>query len=137
MLRKFFVTSVCTTALVACVATAPAAAQTIDKETFFTFSEPVSLPGITLPAGKYEFLVDPSSEGSVVEVRSGDGMHPYGVFLVNRASASVIPDKPEVKLSEASPHMVQAIRAWWYPGEQTGYSFIYSKKQVDKLSLAD
>ncbi len=39
-----------------------AAAQTIDKKVYFTFSGPVEIPGATLPAGKYLFhLADPDS----------------------------------------------------------------------------
>ena len=42
---------------------APTVAQTADYQTYFTFSGPVTLPGATLPAGKYLFrLADPVDE---------------------------------------------------------------------------
>ena len=46
-------------AMLACVA-GTAAAQPPDKRTFFTFSGPVALPGVTLPAGQYLFRLDAS-----------------------------------------------------------------------------
>ena len=29
-----------------------------------------------------------------------------------------------------------AIRTWWYPGERTGYEFIYPKEQARRLAMA-
>ena len=41
------------------LATGVLRADTYDKRTVFTFNRPISLPGVTLPAGKYMFrLVD-------------------------------------------------------------------------------
>ena len=42
----------CAVAVFVCLEAAPAYAQPLDKRTFFTFSGPVTLPGITLPAGR-------------------------------------------------------------------------------------
>ena len=39
---------------------ATVSAQTADRRTIFTFNGPVTLPGVTLPAGQYLFrLADP------------------------------------------------------------------------------
>ena len=51
-----------------------AEAQTANYRTYFTFSAPVTLPGQTLPAGKYIFrLADPDGSRKVINVLSGDG----------------------------------------------------------------
>ena len=42
----------CAAAVFACLMAAPVSAQPADKRTLFTFSGPVSLPGVTLPAGQ-------------------------------------------------------------------------------------
>jgi hypothetical protein len=49
---------------------APTDAQTPDRRTFFTFSQPVQLPGdVTLPAGKYVFkLANSFSDRYIVHV---------------------------------------------------------------------
>jgi hypothetical protein len=51
MLRHV-VSLACSVALLACVMETPSTAQTLDKRTLFTFSGPVSMPGVTLPAGQ-------------------------------------------------------------------------------------
>jgi hypothetical protein len=51
-----------------------AQAQPADYRTFFTFSGPVTLPGVTLPAGTYLFrLADPTTGRKVINVLSADG----------------------------------------------------------------
>ena len=48
-----------------------AEAQTANYRTYFTFSAPVTLPGQTLPAGKYIFrLADPDGSRKVINVLS-------------------------------------------------------------------
>ena len=70
-----------------------AEAQPADYRTYFTFSAPVTLPGITLPAGKYIFrLADPDSSRKVINVLSGDGKRSLamrGSFLQNTPKSRV------------------------------------------------
>src|SRR5262245_46799117 len=57
-------------------------AQPSDKRTFFTFSRPITLPGVTLPAGKYVFrLADETTSRKVIQVTSSDGTKPYAMLL--------------------------------------------------------
>jgi hypothetical protein len=44
---------VCAVAVFVCLMAAPAVAQPLDKRTLFTVSGPITLPGVTLPAGQY------------------------------------------------------------------------------------
>ena len=65
-----------------CLSAAPASAQPLDTRTLLTFSGPVALPGVTLPAGQYLFrLADPNSSANVVQVLNADGAKPFGLFL--------------------------------------------------------
>jgi hypothetical protein len=41
----------CAVAVFVCLMAAPAAAQPLDKRTLFTFSAPITLPGVTLLPG--------------------------------------------------------------------------------------
>src|SRR6202035_6022768 len=53
-----------------------------DKLTIFTFSQPVELPGVTLPAGTYAFkLADTLSGSDVVQVWNKDQTHLYATFM--------------------------------------------------------
>ena len=74
----------CAASVLACL-TEPAGAQSVDKRTVFTFSGPVTLPGISLPAGKYEFrLVNATSNANVVQVLNAGGTNPYAMFFSTR-----------------------------------------------------
>ena len=115
------------------IATAPAIAQTLDKRVNFTFSGPVTLPGVTLPPGTYLFRV-PTPNRNVVQVLSADGTKTYGTFFAIAAYRTAIPEKPEVRFMETPSSMPHAIRTWWYPADSTGFEFIYPKKQARVLA---
>jgi LPXTG-motif cell wall-anchored protein len=127
----------CAVAVFVCLLAAPVSAQPLDKRTFFTFSGPVTLPGVTLPAGQYLFrLADPNSNGKVVQVLNADGTKPYGLFFTVSAERFEAASTPEVRFMETASGMPAAIRTWWYPGERTGYEFIYPKEQARRLATA-
>jgi LPXTG-motif cell wall-anchored protein len=125
----------CSVALLACVMETPSTAQTLDKRTLFTFSGPVSMPGVTLPAGKYLFrLANPDSGRNVVQVLNADGTKPYGMFFAMRAERFEAASTPEVRFMETAAGMPAAIKTWWYPGERSGYEFVYPKEQARRLA---
>ena len=127
--------SACAVALLACFMEGAASAQTFDKRTVFTFSGPVALPGVTLPAGQYLFrLADPIGDRKVVAVLSADGKTPYGMFLSLPADRFEPAATPEVQFMETPAGMPRAIKAWWYPGERSGYGFMYPKDQARRLA---
>ena len=126
------VRSVCAVALLA-LTTAPAVAQPLDKRVTFSFSAPVTLPGVTLPTGTYLFRV-PTPDRTVVQVLSADGSKIYGTFFSIAAYRNVVPEKPEVRFMETRSSMPHAIRTWWYPGDSTGFEFIYPKQQARLLA---
>jgi len=124
----------CSAVLVAFV-TAPSTAQPLDKRTYFTFSGPVAIPGTTLPAGEYLFrLANPESGRNVVQVMSADGTKALGMFFAMRAERRDASDKPEVSFIETAAGNPAAVRTWWYPGERSGFEFIYPKAQARQLA---
>jgi hypothetical protein len=79
----------CAVAVFVCLMGAPPTAQPLDKRTVFTFSGPITLPGVTLPAGQYLFrLGDSNSSSKVVQVLNADGTKPYGCSSRCRRSAA-------------------------------------------------
>lgn len=122
----------CAVALLASLA-ATSAAQTTDKRTVFTFSGPVAIPGVTLPAGQYIFRV-PDTGGRVLQVLSGDGTKSYAMFFTIPAERLEPADKPEVRFMETPSGVPAAIRTWWYPGERRGYELVYPKDQARRLA---
>ncbi len=122
-------------AVVAAAVAGPARGDTFDKQTIFTFNRPISLPGVTLPAGDYLFrIVDTTTSRKVIQVLSSDGKTPYAMLHSipdRRLEAS---DKAEVRFMETAKGQPSAVKAWWYPNEQIGYEFIYPKDQARKLA---
>jgi hypothetical protein len=126
----------CAVAVFVCLVAAPVSAQPLDKRTLFTFSGPVTLPGVTLPAGQYLFrLADPNSSSKVVQVLNADGTKPYGLFFTIPAERLEPASSPEVHFMETASGTPAAIRTWWYPGERRGYEFIFPKEQARRLAM--
>lgn len=126
----------CAVTVFVCLMAAPVSAQPLDKRTLFTFSGPVTLPGVTLPAGQYLFrLADPNSSTKVVQVLNADGTKPYGLFFTIPAERLEPASSPEVRFMETASGTPAAIRTWWYPGERRGYEFIFPKEQARRLAM--
>ena len=126
----------CAVAVFVCLMAASVSAQPPDKRTLFTFSAPVTLPGVTLPAGQYLFrLADPNSSSKVVQVLNAEGTKPYGLFFTIAAERPEPAASPEVRFMETASGTPAAIRTWWYPGERRGYEFIFPKEQARRLAM--
>jgi LPXTG-motif cell wall-anchored protein len=110
------------------------AQQPVDMRTYFTFSGPVALPGVTLPAGKYLFRLADASNRDVVQVLSADGRTPYAMFFIHRVNRPEAPARPEVRFMETAAGMPSAVRTWWYPGERNGYELVYPREQARLLA---
>jgi len=121
-------------ALVLALQPAPARADTLDRLTYFTFSGPVQLPGVTLPAGTYEFrFVNPATGSSVLRVASEDGKKGKLFFMIRGSDLEDAPDDPIVLLRETPAGSPPALQGWVYPGEVTPFEFIYSHRQAQAL----
>jgi LPXTG-motif cell wall-anchored protein len=134
MSQQTVVRSICAAAALAVVATATVLVQPSDKRTYFTFSSPIAIPGVTLPAGKYLFRIADTSSRNAVQVLSEDGTKPYAMFFALRAERSEPARDPEIRFMETATGMPQAVQTWWYPGERHGYEFVYPKQQARLLA---
>jgi len=119
----------------------PASAQwstrPIDKSMHLTFSGPVSLPGVTLPAGTYLFrFADPVYAPGVLAVLSEDGKTPLAMMhtipIVRTETESN--NSEIVTFREAPLEAPAAIDAWFFDApdtaigwEDTGCELIYTK----------
>jgi len=106
-----------------------AQADEFDKSTLFTFDAPVALPGVTLPAGTYLFrLADPNDESSVIAVYDQTGQTCYGMFDTIRVRESGSTDDPSIQFAEGHRGAPERVAAWFYPGERTGWQFMYANR---------
>src|SRR5438132_8260289 len=82
-----------------------------NKLTYLTFSGPVNMPGITLPAGTYRFeLMDPDSSRRVIRVSDKDGTKNYGIFLSISDEKAAPSDNAVVMIKETPAGSLQAIQ---------------------------
>ena len=133
MLKMKTLGSMVAAGVLAFLMAAPVAAQPADKRTVFTFNQPVTLPGVTLPAGQYLFrFVDQGHK--VLQVLSADGSRVYGMFLMRPSERFEPASQPQVSFMETAEGMPAALNAWWYPGERTGSEFSYPKDQAYRLA---
>jgi hypothetical protein len=108
-----------------------------DKKTIFTFSQPVELPGVALPAGTYVFKVlDSLTDRNIVQVFDKDETKLIGTFVTIQDYTPQPSDKTIVKFSETSAGGPKAIKEWFYPGENVGWEFVYPKKRAVELAKA-
>jgi hypothetical protein len=109
--------------------TKPAMADEWNKRTEFTFSGPVEIPGNVLTPGKYVFEIAKSdSNRNTVLVYSEDSKGKESLIATLLAipeQASKIPDKAIVQFEERLAGSPEAIHSWFYPGEKTGWEFVY------------
>lgn len=130
MKKTLIVTS--SMALLSVLFVPPAVAATMDQYriSHLTFSEPVRLPGVALPAGTYTFeRVVPG----VIRVLSKDHMTLYGTLMTIPRLRSERTTKQEVVFREARVGETPAITAWYpFPepswvnfSRSVGYGFLY------------
>jgi hypothetical protein len=109
-----------------------------DQKTVITFSGPVELPGQVLSAGTYVFkLMDSSSDRNIVQVFNKDEDEIYGTFLTIPDYRSEPADKPIVTFEEREEGSPEAVKAWFYPGDDYGHDFVYPTAQATALAKAN
>jgi hypothetical protein len=115
-----------------------ASAQFPSKKTTVTFSAPFEIPGVNaqvLPAGSYVFrLLDSLSDRHIVQVFSKDEKQIYATILAIPNYRLKATDKTVMTFAERAAGQPQAIRAWFYPGDNWGQEFVYPKKRALELA---
>ncbi len=120
--------------LIGCLAVAgiflapQAKADQFDQKTTITFSGPVELPGISLPAGTYVFrLVDPAADENIVQVLSADEQKTLGVIRAIPDYRLHVTDTTVIRFEERAAGAPKAIKEWFFPDNHYGQEFIYPK----------
>jgi hypothetical protein len=103
------------------------AVSSAKRTTYFSFSKPVRLPGVSLPAGTYIFeIADPSASFEIVRVSSRDRRHVYlSAFtrLVHRPAKEKLDHA--IVLGERSADTPPPIQVWYPQDERLGRQFLY------------
>ncbi len=126
---------ICLLVLSTVLVSSNARADTWNKATKITFSGPVEVPGMALPAGTYWFqLADSDSNRNIVQIWNADRTQLLRTILA-------IPDyrlhptgDTVIKFDERPTGTPDAIQAWFYPGTNFGQEFVYPKARATQLA---
>jgi len=106
-----------------------------NKKTSVTFSQPVEVPGTVLPAGTYTFqLLNTLSDRHVVEIFNADGTHLITTILAINDYRLEPTGKTVMTFNESAADSPDALRAWFYPGDNFGQEFVYPKARAVQLA---
>jgi hypothetical protein len=106
-----------------------------NKKTILTFSQPVEVPGMILPAGQYVFkLTDSLSNRHIVQIFNAEEEQIYATILAIPHYRMERPDKSVILFEERRADQPQAIHAWFYPGQTIGQEFVYPKSRALELA---
>lgn len=125
----------CVVALFLALFTPLAHADQWNQATKVDFSEPVEIPGVVLPAGSYWFtLMNDEPDNNVVQVWGADRQHLIATILT-------VPDfhlhstgKTVIRFEERNSHQPEALRAWFYPGDNYGHEFVYPESRAREIA---
>ena len=124
--------------LVAIAFPSGAKADEWNKKTKVTFSAPFEIPGVgaqILPAGTYTFkLMDSQADRHIVQVMNEDETHVYSTILAIPNYRLKPTDHTVMTFRERAEGQPEAIRAWFYPGNQWGEEFVYRKTRAMELA---
>jgi hypothetical protein len=106
-----------------------------------TFSGPVEIPGVhlkgwgVLPAGTYVFkILDSQTDRHIVQIFNADETQIYATILAIPNYRLKVTGKTVVTFRERPAGQPEALRAWFYPGENYGEEFVYPKAMAVELA---
>jgi len=99
-------------------------ARGVNHENRLTFSRPVSLPGVVLPAGSYTFDVASDTALNLVVVRNRTKVF-YTGFTGTVQRPAGVSSTAAITLGEAAASAAPPITAWYEIGGTIGHAFRY------------
>ncbi len=136
-LGRMFLLVACLVCLSALLAST-AKADPWDQKTIITFSKPVELPGISLPAGTYVFkMLNYVSYPDMVEVLTQDEQKVYGLFRTIPDYRVNTTTHTSITFEERAGNTPQAIKEWFFPDRHHGHEFVYAQTSARELARTD
>jgi hypothetical protein len=104
------------------------------KRSIITFSQPVEIPGLILPAGTYSIeLVDDAANRHIVRFFNADRTQVITTILAIPNLRLQITEKTVMTFTERPANAPEALKAWFYPGDNFGQEFVYPKARAIQL----
>src|SRR5271154_4284628 len=106
-----------------------------DKLTEITINEPIQVPNMVLPPGKYAMkLLDSPSDRHIVQIFNADRTHLITTILAMPNYRLEPSGKTVLSFWETPPGQPKALRAWFYPGDNFGQEFAYPKSAATAIA---
>jgi hypothetical protein len=126
--RSKFASLILFAALVTFLTAPIARAGAWDKETIVTFSSPVEVPGQILPPGTYVFKRAHSEwDRDIVQIFTKDQRNLLATILAIPDYRLNPTEKTVISFAERPSGTPEAVRSWFYPGDNYGVEFVYPK----------
>jgi hypothetical protein len=106
-----------------------------DKKTVVSTNVPIEVPGKALPAGTYVFkMLDSPADRNIVQIFDKDEKHLLATVLTVPDYRLKPADKPLLQFEERPSGTPEALKAWFYPGENYGREFVYPHRRAAELA---
>jgi hypothetical protein len=105
-----------------------------NQATFFTFSQPVQIPGRVLPAGTYLFELVNSFNHEMVRISNADRTNVIAIIQARPTQQKGLSGKSAIVLAERGVSQPEAIVAWSYPGHVERHQFLYPKQVQEQVA---
>jgi len=103
--------------------------------TKLTFSGPVEVPNKVLPAGTYYFkLLDSPGDRNLVEVYNEKQNKLEDLILAVPDERMKASGKTVIQFEERAAGSPEALKAWFYPGDNIGLQFVYPHDRAAQLA---
>jgi hypothetical protein len=129
MYRKMFSAMICLMLLGGTFFVPKVRADESDRKTIVTVNGPIQVPGKVLPAGTYVFKLLDSNDRTLVAIFKDDESHLITTIQGIPGFRTETPDKAILQLEERPSGQPEALKAWFYPGDNSGVEFVYPTQQ--------
>jgi hypothetical protein len=125
----------CLVAVAALFASSNANADTWNKATKITFPDAVEVSGTVLQPGTYWFqLLDSTADRHIVQIWNSDRSHLITTILAIPNYRLRPTGDTVVKFAERPTGTPEAVKAWFYPGDNFGQEFVYPKARATEIA---
>ena len=110
-------------------------ADEYNQATKVTFSQSVQVPGRILPSGTYWFvLAESGSNRNIVQIYGADRTTLYATILTGSSERLETTDETAFTLADRPSNEAPALLEWFYPADQVGHAFLYSRRESKELA---
>ena len=105
-----------------------------DQAIQVTFSQAVQIPGRTLPAGAYWFVLGNEPNRDLVQVFNEDRSELLGRLITIPTERSSSTDHLTFTFAYQAAGQPEAVVSWFYPGRTLGHEFVYPAPQRTEIA---